>query len=117
MKFIIYMYLCVRVCVYVCVCTDRSRCHTLYRYIGIIHILIHSNIHTHIYVYNIHIYTDSFIYIYIYNNQYYKVRIKGKVEQSRERNTALHLGEVAIEKGAFGLPSAPSPTLLTFIYI
>ena len=32
------------------------------------------------------------------NTQHYKVRIKGKVEQSRE-------GVVAIEKGAFGLPS------------
>ena len=41
------------------------------------------------------------------NTQHYKVRIKGKVEQSRERSSAppLHLGVVAIEKGAFGLPS------------
>ena len=38
--------------------------------------------------------------------QHYKVRIKGKVEQSRERSsTPLHLSVVAIEKGAFGLPS------------
>ena len=35
-----------------------------------------------------------------------KVRIKGKVEQSGERcNAPLHLGVVAIEKGAFGSPS------------
>ena len=36
------------------------------------------------------------------STQQYKVRIKSKVEQSRERSSApLHLGEVAIEKGAF----------------
>ena len=37
------------------------------------------------------------------NTQHYKVRIKGKVEQSRERSSALpfSLGVVAIEKGAF----------------
>ena len=40
------------------------------------------------------------------NTQQYKVRIKGKVEQSRERSSApLHLGVVAIEKGALGSPS------------
>ena len=35
--------------------------------------------------------------------QHYKVRIKGKVEQSRERSRTLplHLSVVAIEKGAF----------------
>ena len=39
------------------------------------------------------------------NTQQYKVRIKGKVEQSRERSSdPLHLGVVAIEKGAFCLP-------------
>ena len=36
------------------------------------------------------------------NTQQYKVCIKGKVEKSRERSSALqHLGVVAIEKGAF----------------
>ena len=41
------------------------------------------------------------------NTQQYNVRIKCKVEQSRERNSAhpLHLGVVAIEKGAFWSPS------------
>ena len=34
------------------------------------------------------------------NTQHYKVRIKGKVEQSRDWS-----GVVAIEKGAFGSPS------------
>ena len=36
------------------------------------------------------------------NTQQYKVRIEGKVEQSRERSNAppLHLGVVAIEKRA-----------------
>ena len=37
------------------------------------------------------------------NTQHYKVRIKGKVEQSREWwRPLLHFGVVAIEKGAFG---------------
>ena len=37
------------------------------------------------------------------NTQHYKVRIKGKVEQSKERGSAhLYLGVVAIEKEAFG---------------
>ena len=41
------------------------------------------------------------------NTQQYKVCVKGKVEQSWERSSAppLHLGIVAIEKGAFWLPS------------
>ena len=41
------------------------------------------------------------------NTQQYKVHIIGKMEQSRERSSALplHLGVVAIEKGAFWLPS------------
>ena len=48
------------------------------------------------------------------NTQQYKVRIKGKVEQSRERSSPpLHLGVVAIEKGAFG---SPSTTVVNFIY-
>ena len=40
------------------------------------------------------------------STQYYKVRIKGKVEQSWEWGSGLplHLGVVAIEKGAFGSP-------------
>ena len=40
------------------------------------------------------------------NTQHYKVRIKGKVAQSREGICApVHLGVVAIEKGTFGSPS------------
>ena len=40
------------------------------------------------------------------NTQQYKVRIEGKVEQSRERSSALHnFGLVAIETGAIWLPS------------
>ena len=40
------------------------------------------------------------------NTQHYKVRIKGKVEKSAGKSSAppLHLGVVAIEKGAFGSP-------------
>ena len=41
------------------------------------------------------------------NTQQYKVRIKGKVDQSRERSSVpphlMHIGVVAIEKGASGL--------------
>ena len=47
--------------------------------------------------------------------QHYKVQSKGKVEQSRERSSALplHFGVVAIEKGAFESHSTRgSPTLL-----
>ena len=49
------------------------------------------------------------------NTKHYKVRIKGKVEQSRERSGAppLHLGIVAIEKVAFG---PPSTTVANFTY-
>ena len=54
------------------------------------------------------------------NTQHYKVRFKGKVEQSREWSSAppLHLGVVAIEKGAFGSPSTmvANFTLLTIQY-
>ena len=46
------------------------------------------------------------------NTQQYKVRIKGKVEQSRER-PPLQLGVVAIEKGAFWSPSTTVANLLT----
>ena len=51
--------------------------------------------------------------------QHYKVRIEGKVEQSRERSSAppLHFGVVAIEKGAFGLPSTTVTKLYIYIYI
>ena len=42
----------------------------------------------------------------LHKTQHYKVRIKSKVEQSREGVAPpLHLGVVAIEKGAFGSPS------------
>ena len=41
------------------------------------------------------------------NTQHYMVSIKGKVEAilGMEEGPPLHLGVVAIEKGAFGLPS------------
>ena len=49
------------------------------------------------------------------NTQQYKVCIKVEVEQSRERSNApLHLGVVAIEKGAFG---SPSTAVANFIYL
>ena len=49
--------------------------------------------------------------------QYYKIRIKGKVEQSRKGAAPpLHFCEVAIEKGDFRSPSA-TVTNFTFTYI
>ena len=52
----------------------------------------------------------------LHNTQHYKVRIKGKVEQSRERSSALplYLRVVAIEMGAFG---SPSTTIANFTYL
>ena len=51
------------------------------------------------------------------NTQQYKVRIKGKVEQSREMSSApLHLCVVASKKGAFGSRS-PTYFIYTYIYI
>ena len=46
--------------------------------------------------------------------QHYKVRIKGKVEQSKEWSSAphQHLWVVAIEKRAFGSPSTMVANLL-----
>ena len=55
------------------------------------------------------------------NSQHYKVRIKGKVEQSGERSSALlYTSVVDIEKEPSGCPRLRSPTLLllyTYIYI
>ena len=50
--------------------------------------------------------------------QHNKIRIKSKVEQSREWSSGppLHLSTVAIEKGSFGSPLNKSSTLL-FFYI
>ena len=52
------------------------------------------------------------------NTQQYKVRIEGKVEQSKERCSApLHLGVIAIEKGAFWSPSTRTTYVCTmYIY-
>ena len=50
------------------------------------------------------------------NTQHYKVRIKGKVEQSRNGvYPPLQLGVVAIEKGAFGSPSTKVADYTYFI--
>ena len=45
--------------------------------------------------------------IALLNTQHYKVRIRGKVEQYRERSSApppVHFGVVASEKGTFKSP-------------
>ena len=51
------------------------------------------------------------------STQHYKVRIKGKVEHSRERGSALplHLSVVTIEKWAFGSPSTKVANFSYFI--
>ncbi len=54
----------------------------------------------------------------LFNTQHYKVRIKGKVEQSREWSSALpYTSAVATEKGAFGSPSTKVANFLYIIYI
>ena len=53
------------------------------------------------------------------NTQHYKVRIKGKVEQSREWSSKcppLYLRVVAIEKGAFGSPSTKVANFFTPLF-
>ena len=51
------------------------------------------------------------------NTQHYKVWIKGKVRQYRERSSApLHFGVGAIEKGAFGSPSSTVANSLTYCH-
>ncbi len=45
------------------------------------------------------------------NTQHYKVKIKGKVEQSRKRSSTLP-SVVAIEKGVFGSPLTKVANLL-----
>ena len=56
---------------------------------------------------------------FLFNTQQYKVCIKGKVEKSRERNSAppVHVGVEAIEKGASGHPRLQTPTLLLFFFL
>ena len=53
------------------------------------------------------------------NTQYHEIRIKGKVEQSREWSSALplHLGVVAIEKGVFVSPSTKVANLGDFKFL
>ena len=52
----------------------------------------------------------------LFNIQHYKVQIKAKVEQSREKvlRSPLHLGVVANEKGAFG---SHLTTVTNFAYL
>ena len=51
------------------------------------------------------------------NTQQYKVCIKGKVEQSRERSSALHLDVIAIKKGPFWSPSTTAANFTYYMYI
>ena len=51
------------------------------------------------------------------NTQHYKVRIKGKMYNPRNGVAPyLHLGVVAIEKGAFGSPSTKVTNFTLFTY-
>ena len=52
----------------------------------------------------------------LHNTQYYKVNIKGKVDQSRGWSSALplHLDVVSIEKGAFESPKTKVANLVFF---
>ena len=50
------------------------------------------------------------------NTQRYKVRIKGKVEQSMEWSSALPYSVVAIEKGAFGSASTKVTNFTLFLF-
>ena len=50
------------------------------------------------------------------NTQQYKVRIKGKVEQSRERSSALPYSVEAIEKGAFWSLSTTLAKFTFYLY-
>ena len=59
------------------------------------------------------------LYTYVLNTQQYKIRIKGKVEQSgamqgKEQHFPLHLGVEAIEKRAFW---SPLTTVANFTYL
>ena len=55
---------------------------------------------------------------YLLNTQHYKVRIKSEVEQSREKSSApQHFGVLAIEKGAFKLPSTMGINFLLILKI
>ena len=51
------------------------------------------------------------------NTKFQKVRVEGKEEQSKERSSVspLHLGVVAIEKGAYESPSTKAGNF-TFIW-
>ena len=53
------------------------------------------------------------------NTQHYKVRIKGKVEQSKGKELCppLHLGVVAIEKGDLGSPSTTVANLHIYLHV
>ena len=52
------------------------------------------------------------------NTQHYKVRIKGKVDQSRKLSSTLpYTSVVAIEKGALGSPSIKFTNFTFYIHI
>ena len=52
------------------------------------------------------------------NTQNYRIRIEGKVEQSKERSSPLlHLGVVVIEKGAFGSPATKVANFEVCVYL
>ena len=95
------------VCVCVCVCI-----HITYIFIYThTHTYIHTHTHTHT-----HIYIYIYIYIYILLNFNYYIRMKGRVEQSREKCSALPNISLRLQKEAFGSPSTTVANL-TYFYI
>ena len=55
--------------------------------------------------------------ISLVNAPHYMVRIKGKVEQYKERSSALSYISIAIEKGGFKSPSITIANFTIYIYI
>ena len=59
------------------------------------------------------------LYATLLSTQHFKVQVKGKVEQTKgkESSPPRYLGEVANGKRALGSPSTRLPTLLFLLYI
>ena len=97
--------MCEYVCIYMCVCMCVCLFIWLYVYVCVYMCIFMSIPKT----------LKMVLDASLLKTQHYKVRIKGKVEQSRERSSApLHLCVVAIEKGAFW---SPSTTVANLTYI
>ena len=130
----IYIYIYIYICVCVCVCVYTYICKFIYVYICNIYLSINLSIYTYIYMFDWCIglgdrgsvsgwvipKTQKMVLDFsLLNTQHYKTRIKGKMEQTRERSCdppTWHFGVVAIEKGAFWWPSTTVGNF-TYIYV